>query len=94
MIVARITFNSGRMYSAEGQIITAELHEDGKVLFDDSSRHIWGEFQANDVDFIKKWWSTHPEAFASGVMRRYDEHKYQMGCNGLTRETTIHNFRI
>jgi hypothetical protein len=93
-IVSRITFNTGRMYDQDGQIITAVLYDDGKVIFDDSSRHIWGEFQTKDVDFVKAWWPTRPEAFATAVMRRYDTYEYQMGRGRLTRESIIHKFRL
>ena len=39
-----ITFNTGRKYTAEGQVIIATLHDDGLVTFMDHSRGIDGEF--------------------------------------------------
>lgn len=39
-----ITFNTGRKYTNEGQVITATLHGDGVVTFMDHSRMIDGEF--------------------------------------------------
>ena len=40
-----ITFNTGRKYTAEGQVIVATLHDDGIVTFFDHSRCIDGEFE-------------------------------------------------
>ena len=38
----KFTFNTGRQYTAEGQVITVEVLED-KILFKDHSRYIYGE---------------------------------------------------
>jgi hypothetical protein len=38
----QFTFNTGRKYTAEGQVITVKV-TDGKVLFKDHSRYIYGE---------------------------------------------------
>lgn len=40
-----IQFNTGRKYTAEGQVITATLYADGTVTFMDHSRMIDGEFK-------------------------------------------------
>jgi hypothetical protein len=39
-----IHFNTRRLYTREGQQITATLHDDGVVTFKDHSRGISGEF--------------------------------------------------
>jgi hypothetical protein len=39
-----IKFNTGRKYTAEGQVIIATLHDDDRVTFMDHSRGIAGEF--------------------------------------------------
>ena len=39
-----IEFNTGRQYSAEGQFISATLHDDGEVTFMDHSRSVDGQF--------------------------------------------------
>jgi hypothetical protein len=39
-----ICFNTGRKYTAQGQRITATLHDDGVVTFWDHDRRIDGEF--------------------------------------------------
>lgn len=39
-----IQFNTGRKYTAEGQVIVATLHTDGVVTFMDHSRGIDGQF--------------------------------------------------
>lgn len=39
-----IEFNTGRKYTAEGQVVRATLHDDGVITFMDHSRMIDGEF--------------------------------------------------
>jgi hypothetical protein len=39
-----IEFNTGRKYTAEGQVVRATLHADGVITFMDHSRMIDGEF--------------------------------------------------
>lgn len=39
-----IEFNTGRKYTAEGQVIKATMHDDGVVTFMDHGRYIDGEF--------------------------------------------------
>ena len=39
-----IEFNTGRKYTAEGQVIRATLHDDGVITFFDHGRKIDGEF--------------------------------------------------
>lgn len=49
-----ISFNTGRLYTANGQRITATLHDDGVVTFFDHSRGVYGEFTLPEyVPFTK-----------------------------------------
>lgn len=62
-----IKFNTGRRYTAEGQVIVATLHHDGVVTFMDHSRKIDGQFVCN-----------YPELFdRQFVMQMYDAQEYQ-----------------
>lgn len=60
-----ITFNTGRKYTAEGQVITATLHDDMHVTFMDHSRGIDGEYDAKFPEFFSK----------ENVMAMYDNGK-------------------
>jgi hypothetical protein len=67
------TCNTNRKYTAEGQVITVAVTEDGEVLFADHSRAVTGncgkplfaELIATDYE-LKDW-----------VMRHYDQHSYR-----------------
>lgn len=66
--MARLQFNTGRKYTAQGQRIVAVLHDDGVVSFNDHDRMIWGEYRP-----------TMPEQFSKEqVLRFYDSGKYHM----------------
>lgn len=74
-----IKFNTGRLYTAEGQFIVATLHDDGVVTFMDHSRKVSGEFLMAEFDRFSQ----------ETVMWHYDHHKY-MGSSrcwqdGMTR---------
>jgi hypothetical protein len=81
-----MTFNTGRLYTALGQVITFEKHDD-HVLFKDHSRLICGRI--DDVPplgvEIPKW-----------VMSHYDKNNYRMSTEaiGLDQSDTIHNVRL
>lgn len=46
-------WNTGRQYSAEGQIITATLMNDGeRVCFEDQTRHIAGVFKVRGFKLV------------------------------------------
>jgi len=67
-----IKFNTGRQYTAEGQVIVATLHDDGVVTFFDHSRGIDGEFKLADVD------KHFAQVFSDRtVMNAYDRNIYQ-----------------
>lgn len=63
-----IHFNTGRHYTANGQRITATLHDDGVVTFHDHSRMIDGEFTLHCAPFDRET-----------VMAIYDSHAYKSG---------------
>jgi hypothetical protein len=62
-----IKFNTGRKYTADGQIIIATLHDDGVVTFCDHSRQIDGQFELLDLDGFTQ----------AAVMHEYDNYNYQ-----------------
>ncbi|RWJ03484.1 hypothetical protein [Mesorhizobium sp.] len=51
-----IHFNTGRAYTANGQRITATLHDDGVVTFWDHDRMVHGEYHMGlyDEDWLTK----------------------------------------
>lgn len=61
-----IQFNTRRLYAAEGQVITATLHDDGVVTFMDHSRMIDGEFLLGEHGVLDQ----------RTVMRHYDSRDY------------------
>ena len=97
-----ITFNTSRLYAADGQIITADY--DGAVVrFIDHSRMVEGEFEAKLADQVSIWWGN-PRSFAERVMHAYDNntresptHKYWIETNRDARpqrQDLVHLFRI
>ena len=67
-----ITFNTSRLYTARGQVVTARFDaEAGKVWFKDHSRMVDGSYTV-DGKVCEVLWTDKPEAFAKAVMRRYD----------------------
>lgn len=61
-----IHFNTGRLYTRNGQRITATLHADGIVTFYDHDRMIDGEFALGDRTFCERT-----------VLRTYDLHEHR-----------------
>jgi hypothetical protein len=82
----KITFNTGRLYTALGQVITAEVR-DGKTLFKDHSRLICGE-----IDGVPPLQGSMPQ----WVMEHYDQNHYRMNIDaaGLEQSDTIIKVRI
>jgi hypothetical protein len=87
----KITFNTGRQYTALGQVITAELLDD-RVLFKDHSRLICGEIR----EAFPLHMTRDPAPIARWVMQRYDNNLYRMSTEAINLEQsdTIHNVRI
>lgn len=67
-----VTFNTGRQYTAEGQIITAAVQEDGSIIFNDHSRGIWGKLAHNEDDLKKSW-----RSLQQFVLWSYDQGGYE-----------------
>lgn len=71
--IKTIQFNTGRKYTAEGQIITATLYTDGIVTFYDSSRMIDGGYATNTTALAEK----SDDTIAAQVLRAYDTGTYE-----------------
>lgn len=67
MTTKTLRFNTGRKYTANGQRITATLHDDGIVTFHDHDRMIDGEFKINNPAFFSE----------AVVLGRYDRNEYE-----------------
>lgn len=81
-----ITFNTGRKYTAEGQIIKATLHDDGVITFMDHSRHIDGQFgpitppQPLTKELVM---AAYDAGRATGTLRSSRDGMIPGGCNTL-----------
>ena len=93
------TFNSGRQYTAEGQIISVAF--DGltqMVYFNDHSRMVDGFFQASES--LYEDMAMLPTALAREVMHRYDRGEkagvkyYCLPGYKPQRQDFVHEFRI
>jgi hypothetical protein len=78
-----IEFNTGRKYTAEGQVVKATLHDDGVVTFFDHSRSVDGEFKLgkhcsfNQVE-VMHWYDSN---MACGTQRSWADGMMRGGCN-------------
>ncbi len=83
-----ITFNTGRKYTAQGQQITATLHDDGVVTFWDHSRMVDGQFtlgphcQFNQAE-VMHWYDA---GKAPGTVRSHADGMRRGGCNSTHPE--------
>lgn len=88
-----ISFNTGRRYTAEGQVITALWQPTMEtVWFMDHSRGVSGKIEAPEWEIG----FTTPGGFAQWVMNRYDRGSYE-GClraSSLTRRPEVHEFAL
>lgn len=80
--ITTIQFNTGRKYTAEGQIITATIYANGTVTFMDHSRMIDGEFKNDDThNLASNGHAGDDPRFAAvlraKVMAAYDGSNYQ-----------------
>lgn len=77
----KICFNTSRLYTDEGQVITATLtttEEGGIVRFHDHSRMIHGSFLVTDVG-LRVLNLRGEEALARCIMSHYDRGDYSQG---------------
>lgn len=78
-----IQFNTGRQYTAEGQVIVATLHDDGVVTFMDHSRSVDGQFklglhcQFNETE-VMHWYDS---GTAGASRRSWEDGMLRTGCN-------------
>lgn len=78
-----IEFNTGRMYTTEGQFIKATLHDDGMVTFMDHSRMVDGEFKLGkhcsfDQTEVMHWYDS---GTAGSSQRSWSDGMLRGGCN-------------
>ena len=66
-----IKFNTGRLYTREGQVIRAIQVDDGTILFADDSRQIDGRLAAPKFSDVTTF-----EGLRDYVMLRYDHNEY------------------
>jgi hypothetical protein len=82
-MVQKIHFNTGRRYTANGQRITATLHDDGVVTFFDHDRMVDGQFtlpqhcRLNETE-VMHWYDSYQ---ASGTSRSWRDGLLRDGCN-------------
>jgi hypothetical protein len=88
----KITFNTHRLYSPEGQIITAAYdRETQMVTFEDHTRMIAGEFEYSGVSHFSE---NDPRRLARCVMLAYDGFRYQATSHELPRQDEVFDFRF
>lgn len=78
-----ISFNTGRKYTAEGQVIVATLHADGVVTFFDHSRGVDGQFELGthwlfNPTTVLEWYDS---GRAQGTRRSWADGMLKDGCN-------------
>lgn len=77
----QITFNTGRLYTTRGQVITAAWNpETRKILFSDHSRMIYGEIEPK-VSANHEF--TDLGNFIANVMNRYDAGDYRISVEAM-----------
>lgn len=81
------TWNTGRKYTARGQVIVATLHDDDVITFADHSRMIYGEFAADPAflffgsDIRKEVMAAYDAGKYSNTTRATRDGMYRGGCN-------------
>lgn len=82
-----IHFNTGRLYTVDGQRITATLHDDGVVTFMDHSRGIDGEFQILNLPFNRDTvMSVYDHNLLGRSQRSWADGMLRDGCNRWKEE--------
>jgi len=80
-----IHFNTGRQYTANGQRVTATLHDDGAVTFYDHDRIVYGEFKlplhcSFDQTEVMHWYDANQ---TRNTTRAYQDGLQHGGCNSV-----------
>lgn len=93
-----ITFNTGRLYTAEGQVITVSFDEKtGQVYFADHSRMVYGEFVLEEY-ILRECWNSYTDWHVADtfVLHYYDVHKYKMSMEAMKLQRTepVHSYRL
>ena len=78
----RITINTGRHYTADGQLVTFALQDDGAVIFTDHARGIYGLIQPIQPPFDARH-------MARICMAAYDRNEYRMEIDGIRPEDDV-----
>lgn len=92
-MIYKMTFNTGRQYTARGQVITASYDtEENVCVFNDHSRMITGTFIASMQENIDT--EEGKRLFAREVVRIYDKSQYNMTCSALEECAEIHEYRL
>ncbi len=92
MSITDVTFNTGRRYTKEGQVIRTRFLPDLEtVVFADFSRMIYGEFPLSSINTFRT-----PGGLAAKVMEFYDRGGYQPSATWLGRleGEKIHNLQL
>lgn len=77
----RVQFNTGRLYTAIGQVIVAELRDDGRIYFYDTSRMIDGKTVPLHEDHVRGIKAAGPLALIRETMNVYDNGLYNGSWN-------------
>ena len=87
-----IQSNTGRKYTAQGQVIVATLHDDGVVTFMDHSRGVDGEFRLgkrctfNQTE-VMHWYDS---GMATNTRRSWSDGMLKGGCNARQSHGDTH----
>lgn len=88
----KITFNTHRLYSREGQIITATYNDKTKIVnFEDHTRGVAGAFTYSG---FRHFSMNDPRRLAREVMLTYDSGRYASASHQLTRQYEVLDFRF
>jgi len=79
--VETIRFNTGRKYTANGQRITATLHDDGMVTFFDHDRGIDGEFELIGDFTQRRVMEAYDHNLSKPTRRSWSDGMLKGGCN-------------
>lgn len=83
------TFNTGRLYAPEGQIVTAAYDPEACVAyFTDHTRMVSGKFSLSAGSRYDAW-CDNPAIFARSVMAHYDSGNYEASVHPTKRQDAV-----